>query len=100
LDIARFLMPGRDPSGFILTAIIGMVGALIGTFVGRVLWGGLRSQVGRRYFRPDPFARGLPAHNKKGKRRLRLRNLVQYWTAIYSNVAEDASTPFAAANDR
>ena len=28
--IAKFLMPGRDPSGFIVTALIGIVGALIG----------------------------------------------------------------------
>ena len=33
--IAKFLMPGRDPGGFIITAIIGMVGSLIGAFLGR-----------------------------------------------------------------
>lgn len=38
--IAKLLMPGRDPGGIVVTAIIGMVGALIGTLVGRVLWGG------------------------------------------------------------
>jgi uncharacterized membrane protein YeaQ/YmgE (transglycosylase-associated protein family) len=38
--IAKLLMPGRDPGGIIVTAIIGMVGALIGTLLGRVLWGG------------------------------------------------------------
>ena len=38
--IAKLLMPGRDPGGFVLTAIIGMVGALIGTLIGRALWGG------------------------------------------------------------
>lgn len=38
--IAKFLMPGRDPGGFIVTILIGMVGALVGTFVGRMLWGG------------------------------------------------------------
>ena len=31
--IAKFLMPGRDPGGFIITALIGMVGSVIGTFV-------------------------------------------------------------------
>jgi len=31
--IAKFLMPGRDPGGFIITAIIGIVGALIGGFI-------------------------------------------------------------------
>jgi uncharacterized membrane protein YeaQ/YmgE (transglycosylase-associated protein family) len=38
--IAKLLMPGRDPGGIVVTAIIGMVGALIGTLIGRVLWGG------------------------------------------------------------
>ena len=38
--IAKLLMPGRDPGGIVLTAIIGMAGALIGTLIGRALWGG------------------------------------------------------------
>lgn len=38
--VAKLLMPGRDPGGIVLTAIIGMVGALIGTLIGRALWGG------------------------------------------------------------
>jgi uncharacterized membrane protein YeaQ/YmgE (transglycosylase-associated protein family) len=38
--IAKLLMPGRDPGGFILTIVIGIVGALVGTFIGRMLWGG------------------------------------------------------------
>lgn len=44
--IAKFLMPGRDPGGFIITAILGVVGALIGTFVGRALWGGAGYEAG------------------------------------------------------
>lgn len=35
--IAKLLTPGRDPGGFFVTAIIGMVGALIATFMGRAL---------------------------------------------------------------
>ena len=38
--IAKLLMPGRDPGGIVVTAIIGMVGALIGSLIGRILWGG------------------------------------------------------------
>ena len=38
--IAKLLMPGKDPGGIIITALIGMAGALIGTFIGRMLWGG------------------------------------------------------------
>lgn len=35
--LARFLMPGRDPGGFLVTAVIGMVGSMIGAFLGRAI---------------------------------------------------------------
>jgi uncharacterized membrane protein YeaQ/YmgE (transglycosylase-associated protein family) len=35
--VAKFLMPGRDPGGFLVTIAIGIVGALLGGFLGRVL---------------------------------------------------------------
>ena len=35
--VAKFLMPGRDPGGFVITAILGIVGALVGGFVGRLI---------------------------------------------------------------
>ena len=35
--VARFLMPGRDPAGFVVTAILGIVGALVATFLGQAL---------------------------------------------------------------
>ena len=35
--VAKFLMPGRDPGGFILTIAIGIAGALIGGFIGQSL---------------------------------------------------------------
>ena len=31
--LAKFIMPGRDPGGFIVTTIIGIVGAVIGGFI-------------------------------------------------------------------
>lgn len=31
--LARLLMPGRDPIGFAMTALIGIAGALIGTYL-------------------------------------------------------------------
>jgi uncharacterized membrane protein YeaQ/YmgE (transglycosylase-associated protein family) len=37
--IAKLLMPGRDPGGFIVTALLGIAGALVGTFIGRAIWG-------------------------------------------------------------
>ena len=36
--IAKFIMPGdNEPSGFILTAILGIVGAFVATFLGQSL---------------------------------------------------------------
>ena len=35
--VAKFLMPGRDPGGFILTALLGIVGALVATFLGQAM---------------------------------------------------------------
>ncbi len=35
--IAKLLMPGRDPGGFIVTILIGVAGAFIGGFIGRYL---------------------------------------------------------------
>jgi uncharacterized membrane protein YeaQ/YmgE (transglycosylase-associated protein family) len=37
--IARLLMPGRDSMGLIMTAVLGVVGSLLGTFLGRSLLG-------------------------------------------------------------
>jgi uncharacterized membrane protein YeaQ/YmgE (transglycosylase-associated protein family) len=36
--LGKLIMPGRDPGGFIITILIGMVGALVGGFV-RLLGG-------------------------------------------------------------
>lgn len=35
--IAKLLMPGRDPGGFIVTILIGIAGALLGGFVGQAM---------------------------------------------------------------
>ncbi len=36
--IAKFIMPGdNEPSGFILTSILGIVGAFVATFLGQAL---------------------------------------------------------------
>ena len=36
--VAKFLMPGRnEPSGFILTTILGIVGAFLATYLGQSL---------------------------------------------------------------
>ena len=33
--VAKLLMPGRDPGGFIITALLGIAGAVLGGFIGR-----------------------------------------------------------------
>ncbi|HEY0419955.1 MAG TPA: GlsB/YeaQ/YmgE family stress response membrane protein [Acetobacteraceae bacterium] len=39
--VAKFLMPGRDPGGFIITILLGMAGALVATYLGqRIGWYG------------------------------------------------------------
>jgi len=35
--IAKFLTPGKDPSGFFITAAIGVAGSLTATFLGHAL---------------------------------------------------------------
>lgn len=36
--IAKFIVPGRnEPSGFILTAVLGIVGAFLATFLGQAI---------------------------------------------------------------
>ena len=45
--IAKFLMPGRnEPAGFILTTILGIVGAFVATYLGEALG----------WYRPDEGA--------------------------------------------
>jgi uncharacterized membrane protein YeaQ/YmgE (transglycosylase-associated protein family) len=34
--VGKLLMPGKDPGGFIATVAIGIIGALIGGFLGRL----------------------------------------------------------------
>ena len=35
--LAKLVMPGRDPGGIIVTILLGIVGALVGGFLGRAL---------------------------------------------------------------
>ena len=38
--LAKYLMPGRDPSGCIVTVVLGIVGAFIGGLIGTAVgWG-------------------------------------------------------------
>ena len=35
--LAKFLMPGRDPGGFIITMLLGVAGAFIATWLGQAV---------------------------------------------------------------
>jgi uncharacterized membrane protein YeaQ/YmgE (transglycosylase-associated protein family) len=35
--VAKFLLPGRDPGGIIVTMLIGIAGSFVATYIGRVL---------------------------------------------------------------
>lgn len=35
--VARFLMPGRDPAGFIMTIVLGIAGSLLSGFLGQAM---------------------------------------------------------------
>jgi uncharacterized membrane protein YeaQ/YmgE (transglycosylase-associated protein family) len=35
--LAKFLMPGKDPGGIIITMLLGIAGAFVGTFIGKAL---------------------------------------------------------------
>ena len=53
--LAKMLTPGRDPSGFFITAIIGIAGSLLATFGGQAL--GLAAN-------NSEVSRALPATSK------------------------------------
>lgn len=35
--IAKLLMPGKDPGGFIITIILGIAGSFLATYIGRAM---------------------------------------------------------------
>ncbi len=35
--VAKLIMPGKDPGGFLVTIVLGIVGALLATFLGRLI---------------------------------------------------------------
>ncbi len=35
--LAKLIMPGKDPAGFIVTVLIGIAGSFLGTYLGRFI---------------------------------------------------------------
>ena len=50
--LARAIYPGRQPMGWLATAILGMVGSLVGGLIGHALWGGSTAPDGSWGFTP------------------------------------------------
>ena len=45
--LAKLVMPGRDPGGFLITMLLGIAGAVVGGFIGRALgWYGPNDAAG------------------------------------------------------
>ena len=36
--LARFLVPGRDPMGWLGTIVLGIAGSFVGGFIGSLIW--------------------------------------------------------------
>lgn len=45
--LARLILPGKDPMGLVLTAVLGIVGSFVGGFIGSLIW----HTEGTSYFR-------------------------------------------------
>ena len=45
--LARLILPGKDPMGLLMTAVLGIVGSFVGGFIGSLVW---RTE-GSSYFR-------------------------------------------------
>jgi len=37
--LARLILPGRDPMGWLATSLLGIAGSIVGGFIGRVIFG-------------------------------------------------------------
>ena len=48
--LARWLMPGKDPSGCVVTLLLGIAGAVVGGFVARVMGVANTVRLGDRNF--------------------------------------------------
>jgi uncharacterized membrane protein YeaQ/YmgE (transglycosylase-associated protein family) len=35
--LARFIMPGKDPGGIVITTLLGVAGSFVGSWIGRLL---------------------------------------------------------------
>jgi uncharacterized membrane protein YeaQ/YmgE (transglycosylase-associated protein family) len=57
--LARAIYPGRQPMGWLATAILGMVGSLVGGLIGHAIWGGYSRANGSWGFTPGGWVLSL-----------------------------------------
>jgi uncharacterized membrane protein YeaQ/YmgE (transglycosylase-associated protein family) len=50
--LARAIYPGRQPMGWLATAVLGMIGSLVGGLIGHAIWGGSSTPDGSWGFTP------------------------------------------------
>ena len=50
--LARAIYPGRQPMGWLATAVLGMIGSLVGGLIGHAIWGGNSAADGSWGFTP------------------------------------------------
>jgi uncharacterized membrane protein YeaQ/YmgE (transglycosylase-associated protein family) len=50
--LARAIYPGRQPMGWLATAVLGMIGSLVGGLIGHAIWGGSSAPDGSWGFTP------------------------------------------------
>ena len=50
--LARAIYPGRQPMGWLATAVLGMIGSLVGGLIGHAIWGGSTAADGSWGFTP------------------------------------------------
>ncbi|MGA9771012.1 MAG: GlsB/YeaQ/YmgE family stress response membrane protein [Blastocatellia bacterium] len=48
--LARLIIPGRDPMGCLMTALLGIAGSIAGGYIGQLIFGKVR---GEGYFTPS-----------------------------------------------
>jgi uncharacterized membrane protein YeaQ/YmgE (transglycosylase-associated protein family) len=53
--LARFLVPGRDPMGWLGTIVLGIAGSFVGGFIGSLIW----KPASGSYFHPGGFLLSL-----------------------------------------
>ena len=75
--LAKLVMPGKDPGGMIITILLGVVGAFVGTLVHRARAGAVRPRPGGRMDHVRHWRGHRPGYLSGGHRPARPRRLIR-----------------------